>query len=110
MSTGADLRRIALSLEGTTEAPHFDRAAFKVARTYVTLAADERTANFNFTPDEQEFRCMLHPDGWAPVPGGWGRMGYTTATLAALSEDELRGALEIAWKNAAPRPKARKKR
>ena len=39
MATGNDLRRIALSLEGTTEAPHFDRAAFKVARIYVTLAA-----------------------------------------------------------------------
>ena len=38
MATGKDLRRMALSLEGTTEAPHFDRAAFKVARIYVTLA------------------------------------------------------------------------
>ncbi|MGB0086414.1 MAG: MmcQ/YjbR family DNA-binding protein, partial [Rhodomicrobiaceae bacterium] len=49
MATGADSRRMALSLEGTTEAPHFDRAAFKVARIYVTLAGDGRTANFKFT-------------------------------------------------------------
>ena len=28
MATGNDLRRLALALEGTTEAPHFDRAAF----------------------------------------------------------------------------------
>jgi hypothetical protein len=49
MSTAADLRRIALSLACTIEAPHFDRAAFKVARIYVTLAADRRTANFKFT-------------------------------------------------------------
>ena len=46
MATANDLRRMALKLEGTTEAPHFDRAAFKVARIYVTLAADGRTANF----------------------------------------------------------------
>jgi hypothetical protein len=52
MANGTDLRRIALSLTGTSEAPHFDRAAFKVARIYVTLAADGRTANFKFTPDE----------------------------------------------------------
>ena len=26
---------------------------------------------------------------FAPVPGGWGRMGWTTATLASLSRDEL---------------------
>ncbi len=53
MATGNDLRRIALSLDGTTEAPHFDRAAFKVARIFVTLAADGRTANIKFTAEEQ---------------------------------------------------------
>ena len=31
MATGEDLRRIALALAGTIEAPHLDRAAFKVA-------------------------------------------------------------------------------
>jgi hypothetical protein len=40
MATAKDLRRIALSLDGTTEAPHFDRTAFKVRRIYATLAAD----------------------------------------------------------------------
>ena len=55
MSTGNDLRRIASSLEGTTEAPHFDRTAFRAKRIYVTLAADEKTANFMFTPEQQEF-------------------------------------------------------
>ena len=52
MANGKDLRRIALSLEGTTEAPHFDRAAFKVARIYATLAAGGRTANLKLSPDE----------------------------------------------------------
>jgi len=30
MATARDFRRIALSLDGTVEAPHFDRTAFKV--------------------------------------------------------------------------------
>src|SRR5918992_1022096 len=71
MATGEDLRRLALSLEGTVEAPHFDRAAFKVARIYVTLAADSATANFKFTPDEQEFKCMMAPEAFSPVPNAW---------------------------------------
>ena len=45
MSTSADLRRLAVSLEGTTEAPHFDRTALKAKRIYVTLAPDGKTAN-----------------------------------------------------------------
>ena len=85
MATGNDLRRIALTLEGTTEAPHFDRAAFKVARIYVTLTADGRTANFKFTPDEQEFKCMMAPQAFTPVPNAWGKQGWTTAELSKLS-------------------------
>jgi hypothetical protein len=100
MASGQDLRRMARALAGTIEAPHFDRAAFKVARIYVTLAADGRTANFKFTPDEQEFKCMLAPEAFAPVPGGWGRQGWTTATLAAMSAGELQDALETAWRHA----------
>jgi hypothetical protein len=100
MATGTDLRRLALALEGTSEAPHFDRAAFKVARIYVTLAADGRTANFKFSADEQEFKCMMAPEAFAPVPNAWGKQGWTTATLAALSTAELGQALEMAWRHA----------
>jgi hypothetical protein len=100
MATAADLRRLALALEGTTEAPHFDRRAFKVARIYVTLAADGRTANFKFAPDEQEFKCLLAPEAFAAVPNAWGRQGWTTATLSKLSTAELKSALETAWSHA----------
>ncbi len=110
MATGADLRRIALSLEGTTETPHFDRAAFRVARIYVTLAADGRTANFKLAPDEQEFKCMMAPEAFAPVPGGWGAQGWTTATLSKLSSAELKSALETAWAHAQPKKKTPRKR
>jgi hypothetical protein len=100
MATGNDLRRMALTLEGTGEAPHFDRTAFKVARIYVTLAADGRTANFKFTRDEQEFKCMMAPEAFAPVPNVWGQQGWTTATLSKLSAAELKSALETAWAHA----------
>ena len=108
MATGRDLRRIAMTLEGTTEAPHFERAAFKVARIYVTLAADGRTANFKFTPDEQELKCLLAPKAFAPVPNAWGKQGWTTAKLSALTAADLRSALEIAWAHAVPK-KARRR-
>ena len=107
MATGRDLRRLALSLEGTVEAPHFDRAAFKVARIYVTLAADGHTANFKFTPDEQEFKCLLLPEAFQPVPNAWGRQGWTTATLARLGMADLQAALELAWRHALPATRRR---
>jgi hypothetical protein len=96
MATAKDLRRLALALEGTSEAPHFDRAAFKVKRIYVTLAGDGRSANLKFTPDEQEFKCLLAPEAFAAIPNAWGRQGWTTADLAKLSVPELKAALEMA--------------
>ncbi|TDW26180.1 YjbR protein [Rhizobium azibense] len=108
MATGEDLRRIALSLAGTVEAPHFDRMAFKVARIYVTLAADGRTANFNFTPDEQQFKSMMLPDAFSPVPNAWGRRGWTATDLSRLSEKDLENALRMAWAHAQPGKPARR--
>jgi len=100
MATGNDLRRMALALAGTTEAPHFDRAAFNVKRTYVTLGPDGRSANFKFMPDEQEFKCLLAPEAFVPIPNAWGKQGWTTADLSKLSAAELKAALETAYAHA----------
>jgi hypothetical protein len=99
MATGKDLRRLAMGLAGPSEAPHFDRAAFKADRIYVTLAGDGRSANFKFTPDEQEFKCMLAPEAFTPIPNAWGKQGWTVANLSKLSVAELKSALETAWAN-----------
>ncbi len=107
MATAQDLRRIAMSLDGTMEAPHFDRTAFKVARIYATLAPDGLTANLKLSPDEQELKCLTAPEAFQPVPNAWGRQGWTTAVLAALTPTELAGALEWAWRHALPRKRAR---
>ncbi len=108
MATGKDLQRLALALPGVSEKPHFDRTAFFVARTFVTLAADGRTANFKFTPDEQALKCEVAKDAFTPVPNAWGAQGWTTAQLARLSRDELAAALEMAWRHAQPKPRKRK--
>ena len=108
MATGTDLRRLALSLEGTTEAPHFDRAAFKAVRIYVTLAGDGRTANFKFTPDEQQFKCMMAPEAFAAIPNAWGKQGWTSANLSKLRLAELRSALEMAHAHGAAKKSKRR--
>jgi hypothetical protein len=74
MFTERDFRRIAMSLDGTTRAPHFERTAFKVARIYASLAPDGLTANLRLSPDEQEFKCLLAPDAFRPVPNTWSRV------------------------------------
>jgi hypothetical protein len=110
MADAADFRRIALSFEGAREYPHFDRRAFKARVTFATLAPDELTANIKFALDEQALKCAVAADAFTPLDNAWGRQGWTRATLAALSAAELKAALEMAWRHAAPKAKARKRR
>jgi len=107
MASADDLRRFALSLEGTVETPHMDRAAFKVKRIYATLPPDRRTVNLLLTRDQQALKCEVAPDAFAAIPNAWGRQGWTTATLAALTQRELEDALALAWRNATGRPPRR---
>ena len=102
MVSAAQFAEIALALEGTVSALHFDRTAFKVKRTFATLAADGKSANLKFTPDEQEFHCMMNAATFAPVAGGWGAQGWTKVDLGEISTEELAAALKTAWHRALP--------
>jgi hypothetical protein len=97
MADAADFVRLALALPDVVEYPHFDRRAFKARVTFATLAPDGDSANLKFSFEEQEFKCLLAPEAFAPIANAWGRKGWTVATLTALSEDELRAALEMAY-------------
>ena len=108
MATSAEFRRIALALAGTTEAPHFDRTAFKVRRTYATLSSDGTSANLKFSADEQLLKCTTAGDAFAPVPGGWGAQGWTTAQLSKVTVSELERALRLAWAHAVEPPRRRR--
>ena len=96
MVDSQDFARIALALPGATSAPHFDRTAFKVKRTFATLAADGLSANLKFTPDEQEFKCQLAPEVFRAIDNGWGRQGWTTMWLARATEEDVAAALAMA--------------
>jgi hypothetical protein len=99
MATATDVRKLALALEGTTEHPHFERAAFKVKRIYATLDADGKSLNLNLTPEEQEFKVMMAPEVFTPIPNKCGTSGWTTVNLKAIGKAELRAALEMAWEH-----------
>jgi len=71
----------------------------------VTLAGDGRSANFKSTPDEQEFKCMMMPEAFAPLDNARGRQGWTAGTLAKLTLADLKGALAMAWEHGKGRPR-----
>lgn len=108
MANAADVREIALSLEGSAEVPHFDRTAYRARRIFVTVSADEATANLALTPDEQEMKCLMQPEAFAPVANKWGERGWTSVELGKIGKEALRAAIEMAYEHAKPAAKARR--
>jgi hypothetical protein len=86
----ARFKKLCLALEGATEVPHVDRLAYRTTRKiFATLPPDGRTANLLLVPELQAAIIEAMPHAFSPVPGGWGRMGYTTVDLARVTEPEL---------------------
>ena len=101
-------RDLALALPAASEAPHFHRLAFRTPRkTFATLDARARDINLMFDPDLRDFYCEQAPHAFAPVPGGWGRMGATRCDLETVDEPTLLSALQAAHQLAAPKPRRR---
>ena len=109
MVTPAEARKLALSFEETNEHPHFDRKAFRVKKKiFATLSEKDKTLNLKFTPLDQSVFCAFDNTVIYPVPGGWGRQGYTTVNLKKVRKSMLKDALTTAYCTVAP-PKLREK-
>ena len=108
--TADEAQALALSLEGVSAVPHFNRTAFRTPRRiFATLAADGEDLNLMFDPELQAFYCEHAPDAFAPVPGGWGKSGSTRVLLAAAAPATLKGALMAAHARANLPPPAKMK-
>lgn len=96
-----DFRRIALSLAGAEEGAHMGNADFRVGgRIFATLASQHLGyGNLRLSPEQQAEFVAEEPTVFLPVVGGWGRSGMTHIRLAAASEVQLAGALQVAWNN-----------
>lgn len=104
--TPARARKLALALDGASEKPHFDRAAFRTPRKiFATLANSGADINLMFDASLQEFFCEQAPEAFAPVPGGWGRMGATRCDLKKVGEATLLSAIKAAHGLATPKKK-----
>jgi hypothetical protein len=107
--TAKRARTLALSFEGASAYPHFDRIAFRTERrTFATLALDGVDLNFMCDLVEQQRLCELAPQAIAPVPGGWGRMGWTRIDLKKIDSATFTTVLKAAYARANA-PRTRKK-
>jgi hypothetical protein len=103
--TPAAFLKIALSLPEAAESAHMGHGDLRVREKIFATPADREggKAVMKFTPEQQQMLCEAEPDIFAPVPGGWGRKGWTHMTVAKADAATARSALWTAWRNVAPR-------
>jgi hypothetical protein len=108
--TPDEFRNEALQLPEAVEAEHMGHPDFRVGgKIFATLGApDAEWGMVKLTPEQQEHWIDAEPDVFAAVKGGWGRRGATNVRLSAATAKKLRGALDDAWKNVAPKRLAKK--
>lgn len=103
-------RKAALALSDAIESSHFGKADFRIGkRIFATLGyPDENWGTLKLTAEQQAMLVDAEPQTFRPVPGGWGRQGYTNVRLAKADATTLKSAMAMAWGNVAPKPKATK--
>lgn len=107
--SAARFRKAALALADAIESAHHGKADFRVGkRIFATLGhPDENWGTLKLTAEQQSMLVDAEPEIFRPVPGGWGRQGYTNIRLAKANAATMKSALAMAWGNVAPQDKAR---
>lgn len=109
MVTIAAARTLALSFPETDEHPHFDKKAFRVKKKiFATLHEKDKRMVLKLTLSDQSVFCLVDKDIIYPVPGGWGRQGYTMVELQKVKKELLKDAVTVAYCTVAPKKLAEK--
>ena len=103
MITIAQARKMALALPETEEKKHFNTPDFRIRnKVFATLHEKEKRVVVKLSAIDQSVFCSIDKEIIFPVPGGWGRQGWTFINLKKIKKEMFLDALTTAWKTVAP--------
>lgn len=107
MPTAADIRKLALALEGTSEIDHFGRPAFRTKkRIFAVIRPDG--LYLNLPAERKEF--LFEADPAIFVKFMWGKTANVIVQYQNVSRKELAALIREAWEfNSAPPRKPAKR-
>jgi predicted DNA-binding protein (MmcQ/YjbR family) len=98
------VRKLALSFDEAEEAPHFEKAAFRVRKKiFATLDNKRNQVILKLSPIDQSVFCSYKKDVIYPVPGAWGKLGWTVINMKKVRKDMFTDALTTAYCTVAPK-------
>jgi hypothetical protein len=107
MATAADVRKLALALDGVSEIDHWGRPAFRTRkRIFAVMRPD---GLYLHLPEERkQFLFEAAPEVF--VKFMWGKTANVIVQIARISRTELQALIREAWQHATPSTKAAKPR
>jgi hypothetical protein len=103
MPTTADIRNIALALDGVSEVDHWGRPGYRTSKRI--FAVMRRDGLFLHLPEQRkQFLFEAAPDLF--VKFMWGKTANVIVQIAKLSSKELEELVREAWQHATPPAKA----
>jgi len=109
MISKESFRKLAMSLPGTTESPHFDKASFRANnKIFATLWEKEKLACLKLNELEQSVFCAFDKEIVYPVPNKSGQHGSTFFRLDKVKKEMMADALSVAHGLATEKKKSSK--
>ncbi len=93
----------ALVLEGVEQRPHFEKISFRVKhKIFITVDTKANVAVLKLNEIDQSVFSDFNRSVIHPVPGAWGRQGWTMFDMKKVRKDLFIDALIAAYCNVAP--------
>ena len=101
----AAARALAMTMPEASEAPHFEKSSFRVAKKIFATMGEGGDPHMvvKLTPDQQSMMGEVRPDVFSALPGRWGEQGWTRIAFEACDAETLHHALGMSWRNVAPK-------
>jgi hypothetical protein len=106
--TPAAFRKLALSMPGAEEKPHFERSSFRIGtKIFATMTQDGAEAMVPVRPLLRCFELLgTQPEMFFSYGGWTQRHGSLGVHLAKADPRQLAELVHAAWERVAPKPKA----
>ncbi len=94
----------ALAFPETVQLPHFEKTSFRVKKKiFVTLDTMKQRAVVKLSEIDQSVFCKYDNSIIFPVPGAWGKQGWTIIELKKVRKAMFKDALQLAYCMVAPK-------
>ncbi len=98
------VRKLALAFDEAIEQPHFEKTSFRVRKKiFATLDTKKHQVVLKFSEADQYSFSVFDESVIYPVPGGWGRQGWTIVELEKVSEGMFIDALTTSYIQVSPK-------